>query len=113
MEVIGTNNSKSSDSGENTQTDTNVNAAIRPIERTTMEKIRLNFPPHGSSDQSSNLRLACQIQIHDDVHVTKKSGFWGQSSDEGDLAEEFDAKLYFGDLEYILDTKSPSRADRK
>jgi ferredoxin len=81
--------------------------AIQPKERTAMERIRLNFPPHGSEDQSCDLRLACQIQVYEDVQVTKKSGFWGHSSSKGDLAEEYDAKTYFGDLEYILDDKSP------
>ena len=81
--------------------------AIQPKERTTMENIRLNFPPHGSEDQSCDLRLACQIQVYEDFQVTKKSGFWGQSSSKGDLAEEYDARTYFGDLEYILDDKSP------
>ena len=82
--------------------------AIQPLERTMKENLRLNFPPHGSNDQSDKLRLACQIQIYDDVHVTKKNGFWGQSSIQDDVAEEYDAQLYFGDLEYILDDKSPS-----
>jgi hypothetical protein len=85
---------------------TSAHGAIQPTDRTTKENFRLNFPPHGSNDQSDKLRLACQIQIYDDVHVTKKNGFWGQSSTEGDIAEDYDAQLYFGDMEYILDDKS-------
>jgi ferredoxin len=77
--------------------------AIEPVERNTREKVRLNFYPHGSNDQSSNLRLACQCQVNGDICVTKRSGFWGQDSE--DLAEEYDAQLYFGELEYILDDR--------
>ena len=83
--------------------------AIEPKERNTKERLRLNFPPHGSSDQSSNLRLACQIQVNGDISVKKRTGFWGQ--DTGDLAEEFESELWFGDLEYIMDDKSPSQKD--
>jgi len=81
--------------------------AIEPKERNTKERLRLNFPPHGSSDQSSNLRLACQMQVNGDISVQKRTGFWGQ--DTGDLAEEFESELWFGDLEYILDDKSPNQ----
>ena len=79
--------------------------AIEPRERNAREKLRLNFPPHGSNEQSSNLRLACQVQVNGDICVTKRSGFWGQHSE--DLAEEYDAQLYFGEFEYILDDRSP------
>ena len=82
-------------------------APIEPRERNTKERLRLNFPPHGSSDQSSNLRLACQIQVNDCVTVKKRTGFWGQ--DTAGLAEEFESELWFGELEFILDDKSPSR----
>lgn len=81
---------------------------IEPMERNMKEKIRLNFPPHGSDDQSSNLRLACQIQVRGNIHVTKKAGFWGQSGVKDDLAMEYEAKSYFGELEYVLDDKSPN-----
>ena len=66
----------------------------------------MNFPPHGSVDQSPNLRLACQVQVYDDIKVKKRTGFWGQDTD-GTLANEYDAELWFGDLEYVLDNKSP------
>ena len=102
-------------------------SAIEPAERNTKEKLRLNFPPHGSSDQSSNLRLACQVQVMGDITVKKRTGFWGQDApsgggmnadngkgsninspnDDGSLAEEYEPQLWFGDLEYILDDKSP------
>ena len=76
------------------------------MERNTKERLRLNFPPHGSPDQSPNLRLACQVQVQEeDIVVRKRTGFWGQDT-EG-LAEAYDAELWFGDLEYILDNKSP------
>ena len=80
---------------------------IEPKERNTRENLRLNFPPHGSASQSPHLRLACQVQVRDDIIVRKRTGFWGQDSD--DLADEYEAQLWFGDLEYILDNKSPSK----
>ena len=82
---------------------------VLPVDRNTRERLRLNFPPHGSPDQSPHLRLACQVQIQDtDVNVKKRCGFWGQDSGEDDLlAESYDAQLYFGELEFVLDDKSP------
>lgn len=85
----------------------NSDSGIEPRERGTKENLRLNFPPHGSANQSPNLRLACQVQVYDDIVVKKRTGFWGQDTD-GTLAEGFDAELWFGDLEYLLDNKSPS-----
>ena len=58
--------------------DNTISEALEPNTRNTKEKIRLNFPPHGSSDQSQNLRLACQIQVFDDITVRKRTGFWDQ-----------------------------------
>ena len=84
---------------------------IIPMEKSIKEKLRLNFPPHGSKEQSTNLRLACQIQVQGDIHVKKRTGFWGQ--DTSGLAEEYESELWFGDLEYILDDKSPSTDERK
>lgn len=83
------------------------NEGIGPRERTTKEKLRLSFPPHGSEKQSPNLRLACQVQVYDDVIVKKRTGFWGQDTDGG-LSEGYDAELWFGDWEYVLDNKSPT-----
>lgn len=42
---------------------------------TAMERWRLNFPPHTASD---GLRLACQLEVVEDVVVTKHGGFWGE-----------------------------------
>ena len=78
---------------------------VKPVEKNTKERIRLNFPPHDANNQSPNLRLACQIQVLGDLHVTKRTGFWGENKE---LASSNEAKLYFGNLEYILDDKSPS-----
>lgn len=85
---------------------------IKPSERTTKENLRLNFPPHGSKEQSPNLRLACQVQVmQGDVTVCKRTGFWGQGDMDGELAEEYEAELWFGDLEYVLDDKSPEKME--
>ena len=82
-------------------------SSIIPVEKNIKEQLRLNFPPHGSKEQSTNLRLACQIQVQGDINVKKRTGFWGQ--DTSDLAEEYEAELWFGNLEYILDDKSPQK----
>lgn len=79
-------------------------SSIIPIEKNRKEQLRLNFPPHGSKEQSTNLRLACQIQVQGDINVKKRTGFWGQ--DTSNLAEEYEAELWFGNLEYILDKSS-------
>ncbi len=79
--------------------------AVEPRKRNAKERLRLNFPPHGSDDQSPDLRLACQVQVKGNINVKKRTGFWGQDS-EG-LAEEYEAELWLGDLEYLLDDKSP------
>ena len=86
----------------------NGHSAVEPSERNTKERIRLNFPPHGSSEQCPNLRLACQVQVMDDIRIRKRTGFWGQDTTT-DLAEEYDAELWLGELEYVLDNKSPPR----
>ncbi len=43
-------------------------------EPTKIEKWRLNFPPHKTSNK---LRLACQVKILGDVKIQKFDGFWG------------------------------------
>ena len=77
---------------------------VEPVERNTKEKLRLSFPPHGDESQSPNLRLACQVQVRGDLNVTKRSGFWGQYQS---LSSSQECKTFFGDLEYILDNRSP------
>ena len=80
-----------------------INGTVEPLQRNSVESVRLSLPPHGS--QSSKLRLACQVQVRGDVTVTKRTGFWGQYAD---LAEKSEPETYFGDLEFVLDTRSPS-----
>jgi ferredoxin len=41
---------------------------------TRIEKARLAFPPHASG---SDLRLACQCKVLDDIQVHKHAGLWG------------------------------------
>ncbi|MBD2465685.1 2Fe-2S iron-sulfur cluster binding domain-containing protein [Oscillatoria sp. FACHB-1407] len=45
-------------------------------EPTTVEKIRLNLPPHKGIE--SGRRLACQVKVLGDIKVTKYDGFWGE-----------------------------------
>jgi hypothetical protein len=78
---------------------------VEPEKRNAVERARLNLPPHGGASQSPSLRLACQVQIRGDVVVTKRTGFWGQHEN---VAETSTAETYFGDLEFVLDRKSPS-----
>ena len=81
-----------------------IEGQVHPTERSQVEKLRLSFPPHGGS-QSSALRLACQVQVLGDITITKRTGFWGQ---HGSIADISEAQTYFGELEYLLDRKSPN-----
>lgn len=78
--------------------------SVEPNERNEIERVRLSLPPHGSPQQSPKLRLACQVQVRGDINVIKRTGFWGQYQDLGSKSE---AETYFGDLEYVLDRRSP------
>jgi ferredoxin len=84
-----------------------IEGAVQPAERNVKEQLRLSFPPHGSSLTSSTLRLACQVQVRGDIEVTKRTGFWGQYDD---LAEGSVPSQPFGELEFLLDDKSPADA---
>ncbi|NJN73081.1 MAG: (2Fe-2S)-binding protein [Limnothrix sp. RL_2_0] len=44
-------------------------------DRNWKEQARLSFPPHKLDRQR---RLACQVQVTDDLIVKKYDGFWGQ-----------------------------------
>lgn len=90
---------------------------IEPTQRNNVENLRLQFPPHGSGDQSPKLRLACQVQVRGDIVVTKRKGFWGQASGSCDASEEettmvdpSECQTYFGELEYLLDRRSPQKS---
>lgn len=82
------------------------NNNIEPVERNQVERLRLSLPPHGGNNQkySASLRLACQVQVRGDIVVTKRTGFWGQYDK---VADKSDAEIYFGELEFLLDDRSP------
>ena len=44
-------------------------------ELTSVERVRLNLPPHKQED---GLRLSCQVRVQSDIKVEKYEGFWGQ-----------------------------------
>ena len=46
--------------------------------KTAMERWRLDFPPHSTSESGGRLRLACQVTVTQDLVVNKHEGFWGQ-----------------------------------
>lgn len=52
-----------------------VSGALHPLTR--MERWRLGFPPHR---RTSQLRLACQVEVTSDLIVTKHPGFWGEQT---------------------------------
>ena len=43
----------------------------------SIEKWRLNFPPHKNSI-GKGLRLACQVEVQEDLELSKWDGLWGQ-----------------------------------
>ncbi|OEU21572.1 hypothetical protein FRACYDRAFT_164765, partial [Fragilariopsis cylindrus CCMP1102] len=83
IEIYNTNTNDDAHTGD---CDNSIINNIEPKERSTKEKLRFNFPPHNlSSNQSPNLRLACQVQVQvngeddgSEITVKKRKGFWGQ-----------------------------------
>jgi ferredoxin len=80
-----------------------VKGVVDPPLRNAVEEFRLSLPPHSFHD-NNKLRLACQIQIHQNVSVVKRTGFWGQRDQ---VAMPSAPRRYFGEFEYLLDNKSP------
>lgn len=89
-----------------------IQGSILPSERNTIEQLRLSLPPgHGpKSATNSALRLACQVQVRGDLTVTKRAGFWGQDDELAALSQPTQP---FGDLEFLLDAKSPAKENPK
>ena len=83
-----------------------VRGAVEPAEASQRERLRLSFPPH---ELRPNLRLACQCVVHGDVVVSKFEGFWGARPTLAPAAP--DAKTYFGELEFLLDSRTPPTAE--
>ncbi len=54
---------------------------------TSVERWRLNFPPHQNSLQKG-LRLACQVQVESPIKIKKLSGRWGQGHTDFDSVKE-------------------------
>ena len=87
-----------------------IDGNMEPMERSAKEELRLNLPPHGGSgSSSSSLRLACQVQVQGDMTVTKRTGFWGQYNE---VAVGSMPTAPFGELEFLLDDKSPPKAGK-
>ena len=86
-----------------------VEGQVEPSERNSVEQLRFNFPPHNFHN-NTKLRLACQIQVRSNVQVLKRTGFWGQKED---LVDPSVPQRYFGELEYLLDNKSPPDVNEK
>jgi len=84
-----------------------IDGSVEPAEHTDVERLRLSFPPH--SGARPGFRLACQCTVQGDIVVRKRDEFWGQGTE---LApERADARVtWFGDLEFLLDNKSPAAA---
>jgi ferredoxin len=86
-----------------------VKGQVVPSERNAREQLRFTIPPHNFHN-NTKLRLACQIQVKSDVQILKRTGFWGQKDS---VAIPSRPQLYFGDLEYLLDSKSPEESFAK
>ena len=83
-----------------------VRGAVEPAGASQRERLRLSFPPH---ELRPHLRLACQCTVHGDVVVSKFEGFWGARSTLAPAAAN--AKTYFGELEFLLDRRTPPTAE--
>ncbi len=86
-----------------------VRGGVEPAEASARERLRLSFPPHRGVELRPNLRLACQCTVDGDVVVSKFEGFWGARSTLVPAAA--DAKTYFGELEFLLDRRTPPTAE--
>ena len=78
-----------------------IQGAVVPNDRSAVERARLNFPPHSSSE--ATFRLACQCRVDGDLTVSKKTGFWGQGKE---MAAAQQGIPVFGDLEFLFDSKA-------
>lgn len=59
------------------------NGSVEPPALSVTERFRLSLPPHDlTQSQKKNLRLACQVRVHNDIFVRKYDKFWGQGEDE-------------------------------
>mmetsp|Transcript_30235 Transcript_30235/g.39864 ORF Transcript_30235/g.39864 Transcript_30235/m.39864 type:complete len:223 (+) Transcript_30235:116-784(+) len=88
-----------------------IQGRVLPEKRTQIEDVRLSFPPF-TKESGSNLRLACQCFIHDNLVLTKYDEFWGQ----GSIPSDEDAKEFFvpfRELEYILDNDDRPTAEEQ
>ena len=83
-----------------------VRGDVEPAEASQSERLRLSFPPH---QLRPRLRLACQCTVHGDVVVSKFEGFWGARPTLAPAAAN--AKTYFGELEFLLDRRTPPTAE--
>ena len=83
-----------------------VRGDVEPRDASQRERLRLSFPPH---ELRPNLRLACQCVVRGDVVVSKFEGFWGARSTLAPAAAN--AKTYFGELEFLLDRRTPPTAE--
>jgi len=95
--------------------DKSATPAVLPVEWTTAERLRLNFPPH-SAPSNQKLRLACQVRCNTDLTVVKRDKFWG----EGDVVrDDFDHESPpqqvqpLGRLEFLLDPESDKLASQE
>ncbi|KAG5180222.1 hypothetical protein JKP88DRAFT_279638 [Tribonema minus] len=66
------------------------------------EQLRLRLPPFTCTANRDDLRLACQVEVVEDIEVLKCDGLWGQgTAPSREPAEDF--KAYLGEGEFLLD----------
>lgn len=75
---------------------------VHPENWNIHEQMRLRLPPFTGKHNKGDLRLACQVEVVEDIEVLKCDGLWGQGDEASrEPAQEFKAPL--GEMEYILD----------
>lgn len=67
------------------------------------EQLRLRLPPFSCASNRDDMRLACQVEVIEDLIVTKGGGAFGQDrAPSSEPAEAF--KTYLDEKEFIFDT---------
>lgn len=75
---------------------------VHPDHWNIHEQMRLRLPPFTGKHNRDDLRLACQVEVVEDIEVLKCDGLWGQGSEPSkEPPQAFKAPL--GEVEYILD----------
>lgn len=79
-----------------------IKGKVHPAEWNIHEQARLRLPPFHDKTNKDDLRLACQVEVVDDIEVIKNDGVWGELYNESDEPAD-DFQQYLGEGEFWND----------